>query len=80
MIRSAKDLSKDQKSAIESLLGRAISENEQVSIRAISPDAVPEWLQSFWQSASELDLDRLSMDDIDAEIAAARHDRRRSDS
>ncbi|MGA2597200.1 MAG: hypothetical protein ABSH09_09445 [Bryobacteraceae bacterium] len=37
MIRSAKDLSPDQKAVIESLLGRRVLENEAISIRAIEP-------------------------------------------
>lgn len=35
MIRNAKDLSPDQKVAIESLLGRRILEDEAISVRAI---------------------------------------------
>ena len=35
MIHSVKDLSPDQKLAIESLLGRPISEGEQVSVRTV---------------------------------------------
>jgi len=74
-----KDLSPDQKVVIESLLGRSIAENEEISIRATtSPSAPPEWLQSSWQSAKEQGLDRLSMEEIDAEIAAARKARRES--
>lgn len=39
MIHKAKDLSPDQRAAIESLLGRRIVEEETISIRAIeSPD------------------------------------------
>ncbi|HEY6349032.1 MAG TPA: hypothetical protein VI636_06440 [Candidatus Angelobacter sp.] len=37
MIRNAKDLSPDQKAAIESLLGRRILEDEAISVRAIEP-------------------------------------------
>jgi len=37
MIRDAKELSPDQRAAIESLLGRHMSEDEAVSIRAIEP-------------------------------------------
>jgi len=37
MIHKAKDLSPQQKLAIESLLGRAISEQEDISIRALQP-------------------------------------------
>ena len=40
MIRHAKDLSVDQKAAIESLLGRRVLENEAISIRAIEPPAL----------------------------------------
>jgi hypothetical protein len=40
MIRNAKDLSPDQKAAIEGLLGRRILEDEAISIRAIAPPAL----------------------------------------
>jgi hypothetical protein len=42
MIRNAKDLSADQKAAIESLLGRRVLEDEAISIRAIEPPALSE--------------------------------------
>lgn len=35
-----------------------------------------DWLQSSWESATQLGLDQLSMEEIDAEIAAARQTRR----
>ncbi len=37
MIHKAKDLSPDQKLALEGLLGRAISEQEEISIRTLQP-------------------------------------------
>lgn len=40
MIRNAKDLSPDQKTAIESLLGRRVLEDEAISVRAIEPPAL----------------------------------------
>ena len=40
MIHHAKDLSPDQKKAIESLLGRRVLEDEAISIRAIAPPAL----------------------------------------
>ncbi len=40
MIYRAKDLSVDQKAAIESLLGRSVLENEAISIRAIEPESI----------------------------------------
>jgi len=73
MIRNAKDLSPDQKVAIESLLGRVVSENEQISISTVT---LPDWLQEFWESAEQQGLDHLAMEEIDAEIAAARRARR----
>jgi hypothetical protein len=72
MIHKAKDLSPGQKVAIESLLGRTIADDEAISVRALSSAAAPEWLQKSWESAKRLGLDRLSSEEIDAEIEAAR--------
>ena len=87
MIHKAKDLSQEQKNAIESLLGRAIGENEAISVRTVPMDecsesantdsaSAPGWLQNSWENAKLLGLDRLSMEEIDAEIRAARRARR----
>ena len=87
MIHKAKDLSQDQKNAIESLLGRSISENEAISVLAVPIDecgafantdsvSAPDWLRNSWESAKRLGLDRLSMEEIDTEIKAARRARR----
>jgi len=70
MIHSVKDLSPDQKLAIESLLGRPISEGEQVTV-----PASPEWLTSIQQDARKKGTDKLTMEEIDAEIAAGRRER-----
>jgi len=72
MIHKAKDLSPDQRFVIEGLLGRSIRENEEIIVRAADSSSAPEWLRSSWQSAQKQGLDRLSPDEIDAEIAAAR--------
>jgi hypothetical protein len=40
MIRNVKDLSPDQKTAVESLLGRSVSEHETVSVQAFAPPAI----------------------------------------
>lgn len=72
MIHKAKDLSPDQKVAIESLLGRVVAEDEAISIRTVASASVPEWLQKSWESAKGLQLDRLTMEEIEAEIASAR--------
>jgi hypothetical protein len=76
MTRKAKDLSPDQKLAIESLLGRSIAENEEIIIRTTTLPSAPEWLQASWKSAEDQGLDQLSVEEIDAEIAAARKARR----
>jgi len=75
MIHNVKDLSIDQRLAIESLLGRRISEGEQVSVRTVP--ASPEWLASIQQDAKKKGTDKLTMEEIDAEIAAARRERDR---
>jgi hypothetical protein len=73
MIHSVKDLSPDQKQAIESLLGRPISEGEQVSVRTVP--ASPGWLTSIQQDARKKGTDKLTTEEIDSEIAAARRER-----
>ena len=78
MTHKAKDLSPDQKVAIESLLGRSIAENEGNQHHRTTSPSAPEWLQASWKSAKEQGLDQLSMEEIDAEIAAARKARRES--
>lgn len=78
MTHKAEDLSPDQRMVLESLLGRAISENEEISIQTSNVSFAPEWLKLSWQSAKEQGLDQLSADDIEAEITAARKARRES--
>jgi hypothetical protein len=73
MIHSVKNLSPDQKLAIESLLGRPIADGEQVSVRTVP--ASPEWLMSIQQDSRKKGTDKLTMEEIDAEISAARRER-----
>ena len=49
---------------------------EQYAWQVLEQDLAPEWLRESWASAKEAGLDELSMDEIDAEIAAARKARR----
>ena len=51
---------------------------EEYALHVLEQDLAPEWLRKSWASAKEAGLDRLSMDEIDAEIAAARKARRES--
>jgi hypothetical protein len=76
MIHKAKDLSPDQKMAIESLLGRSVADGEAISIRTLESASAPDWLQLSWESAKRFGLDQLSMEEIDAEIDKARKARR----
>ena len=76
MVHKVKDLSPEQRLAIESLLGRAIGENEKIIIRTADTSSATEWLKSSWDSAQEQGLDRLSTEEIDTEIAAVRKARR----
>jgi hypothetical protein len=38
----------------------------------VGDELAPDWLQKSWESAKQAGFDRLSMEEIDAEIAAAR--------
>ena len=51
---------------------------EEYARLVLERDLVPEWLRKSWESARQAGLDTLSMDEIDAEIAAARKARRES--
>ena len=64
MIRSARELSPDQKQAIESLLGRRISDEEEISIRAlddhkgVSPERRAEVLGALREHFAKTDARR----------------------
>jgi hypothetical protein len=75
MIHSVKDLSPEQRLAVENLLGHQVSENERIGIRALSTPSAPEWLRAIRQEAREKGVDRMTPEEIDAEIRAARRDR-----
>jgi plasmid stability protein len=51
---------------------------EQYARQVLEQDLAPDWLRRSWESAAQAGLNRLSMDEIDAEIAAARKARRES--
>jgi plasmid stability protein len=51
---------------------------EDYARQVLEQDLAPEWLQKSWESAEQAGLDQLSMEEIDAEIAAARKARRES--
>jgi hypothetical protein len=76
MICRAESLSDEQKVVVEGLLGREVRVGDAISVRLMTQTAAPEWMEESWKSAEELGLDRMTMDEIDAEIAAARAERR----
>ena len=45
---------------------------EQYALQVLEQDLAPDWLRRSWATAQESGLDQLSMEEIDAEIAAAR--------
>lgn len=49
---------------------------EQYALQVLERDLAPDWLRKSWASAQAEGLDQLSMDEIDAEIEAARLARR----
>jgi plasmid stability protein len=49
---------------------------EQYARQVIEQDLAPDWLRESWESAVQTGVNKLSMDEIDAEIAAARRARR----
>ena len=51
---------------------------EQYARQMLERDLAPDWLRRSWESATQAGLNRLSMDEIDAEIAAAPRARRES--
>jgi hypothetical protein len=48
----------------------------QYARQVLEHDLVPNWLRESWESAARTGVNQLSMDEIDAEIAAARTARR----
>lgn len=49
---------------------------EEYARQVLERDLAPDWLRRSWASAEDAGLGQLSMDEIEAEIAAARRDRR----
>ena len=73
MIRSARDLSADQKLAIESLIGHELSEQDEISIRRIAatsrltPERRREIVDGLRKHFAEVDAQRKSMSNDEAE-------------
>jgi plasmid stability protein len=52
--------------------------SEEYARQVLEQDLAPEWLQRSSESSKQAGMDQLSMEEIDAEIAAARKARRES--
>lgn len=51
---------------------------EEYARQVLEHELAPDWLRRSWESARQAGLDQLSIEEIDAEIAAARKERRES--
>ena len=74
MIHKARDLSPDQKAAVESLLGRQILEGEAVSVRVLEPPVLTdqrrqEILDSLKRYFAQVDANSRSVSAEDADEA-----------
>jgi L-lactate utilization protein LutC len=72
MIHKAKDLSPNQKTAIESLLGRHVMEEETISVRAFEPPAISderrqEITEQLKRYFAEVDANRKAVSDEEAD-------------
>ncbi|HJZ94988.1 MAG TPA: hypothetical protein VKE70_00645 [Candidatus Solibacter sp.] len=72
------ELPDEQKEALSAKARARGLSDEEYARQVLQHDLAPDWLQKSWKSAEEAGLDQLSMEEIDAEIAAARTARRES--
>jgi plasmid stability protein len=72
------DLPEEQKAALAAKAQVRGLSAEQYARKVLEHDLVPEWLQNSWETSKAGGLDQLSMEEIDAEISAARKTRRES--
>jgi plasmid stability protein len=72
------ELPDEQKAALAAKAQAKGLSAEQYARQVLERDLVPEWLQESWNTSKAAGLDQLSIEDIDAEIAAARKVRNES--
>jgi hypothetical protein len=70
------DLSDEQTATLTAKAHAKGLSPEQYVRQVVEQDLAPEWLRKSWETSRQAGLDRLSMEEIDAEIAAARSVRR----
>jgi hypothetical protein len=70
------ELPEEQKAVLAAKAqARGLSAERYVQ-QVLEHDLAPEWLRRSWETSKDAGLDRLSFEEIDAEIAAARKSRR----
>jgi plasmid stability protein len=72
------DLPDEQTTALAAKARAHGLSTEQYVRLVLQHDLAPEWLRKSWESSEQAGLDRLSADEIEAEIGAARKARRES--
>jgi plasmid stability protein len=70
------NLPEDQTAALAAKARSRGLSTEDYAREVLQHDLAPEWLRASWASSMAAGLDRLSSEEIDAEIAAARRTRR----
>ena len=66
------DLSDEQTLVLNARAKAQGVSTEQYARSVLEHDLAPDWLRESWESAKEAGLNGLSMDEIDAEVAAGR--------
>ena len=72
------DLPEEQTAALAAKAKARGVSTEQYVRQVLEQDLAPEWLRQSWVSAQQSGVSALSLEDIEAEIAAARKNRRDS--
>jgi plasmid stability protein len=72
------ELPEDQTAALTAKAQAQGLSAEDYARQVLQQDLAPEWLKASWNAAREDGLDQMSMEEIDAEIAAVRKARRES--
>lgn len=72
------NLSDEQQAALVAKASAQGLSAEEYARQVLQHDLAPEWLQKSWESARQTGLDQLSTEEIEAEIAAERKERRES--
>lgn len=72
------NLSDEQQAALVAKASAQGLSAEEYARQVLQHDLAPEWLQKSWESARQTGLDQLSTEEIEAEIAVERKERRES--